>query len=53
LNVLGAGGLSDASPSIRAASIPDAPGQPSKVSATTSQISTAWSVPNFNGGNAI
>jgi hypothetical protein len=52
-NVLGDGELSLASDPIRAASVPDQPDTPAKVSATTSEITIQWAAPNYNGGNSV
>jgi hypothetical protein len=51
--VLGSGDVSIASDSIRAASEPDQPDTPVKVSATTSQITIQWTSPVYNGGNSV
>jgi titin len=52
-NILGRGDPSLPSDPIRAASRPDAPSQPQKVSSTTSEISLNWNAPIYNGGNAV
>lgn len=45
--------LSAPSAGIRAATVPSAPGAPSKISASTTDIQILWSAPTYNGGNAI
>lgn len=53
VNALGDGALSEASPGIRAATVPSAPGAPTKISATTNNIVIQWSSPSYNGGSSL
>lgn len=53
MNALGDGALSEASSGIRAATVPSAPGTPTKVSATTNNIVIQWSAPSYNGGSSL
>jgi hypothetical protein len=53
VNVVGSSLLSQASVGIRAASVSNAPFQPTKVSSTTTSVTITWQEPNYNGGNGI
>jgi hypothetical protein len=52
-NILGAGDMSTASATIRAASVPTAPGKPFEVFVSESQITVSWPASAYNGGDAI